>query len=284
MKLYSLFFLALTLSLQAKTSITGNYGGYRAICQKAAEDTYYFENFRALGEYRCALEIEDGATFAQYIQNRGGLLLEKLEAFRKLDSLGSPLLTSYESLGLFSATTLRYIFHADQIRKYFSLPAQAKVAEIGAGFGGQCYILQQLQSCSDYYIYDLPEVEALIGRMVTTLGLSNVHCMPIDALLPEEKIDLVISNYAYSECDREMQLEYFERIIKKAERGYLIYNQISRTDYGLDSLTPAEFVDLLKKSGATPRMRSELFAGAGNLLITWDKTAKGKRAPGETTP
>ncbi len=259
------------LSLFANDSITANYHGYLSVAQKAAEDPSIFETFRSFPEYRCALEITDGETFAEYIRFSLPKLGPYIEKCRELDAIGNPSLSDYPELGLFSATTLRYIFHADQILKYFNLPAEATIVEIGAGFGGQAHILQTLHSCRNYYIYDLPPVEALISTMMQTLDWPNVHCLPIDDPFPEESIDLLISNYAYSECDREMQLKYFENVIKKSKRGYMIYNKIAITDYGIDSMPLSEFVELLKKNGYKPRTYKEFFAGAGNFLILWDK-------------
>lgn len=263
-------------SLNAKESITGNYGGYRDICLKASVDPYYFQNFRSMPEYRCALELTEGDVFAKYI-SFSDKLLKNIETFRKLDEIGNPELTDYPLLGKFSATNLRYVVLADQIMKFFSLPKDSKIVEIGAGFGGQCYILSQFHPFAHYYIYDLPEVEALIGRVMQELKMDNVQCMPIDNVqLPEEHVDLVISNYAFSECDREMQLEYFENVIKKANRGYIIYNQISKETYGIDSLKLDEFIQLLKDNGFRPKKYPEFLSTApGNILIVWDNS-KGK--------
>ena len=253
-------------------SITANYVGYKETCKNAVQDPSTFDNFRSIGAYRSALEIDNGDVYAQYLRSCWKKLGMHLEQFRKLDQIGNPILESYSDLGEISATTLRYIFHADQILKYFKLPMGAKIVEIGAGFGGQSYILQCLHPCSQYYIYDLSEVEALIDKMMSTLDVHTVRCMPLHDALPEEKFDLLISNYAYSECDREMQLDYFERIVKKADRGYIVYNQIALTDYGMDSLSLDEFLGLLKQSGCRPKVYKEFFAGAGNSLILWDKS------------
>lgn len=258
-------------SLLANDSITANYGGYLAIAQEASENSSVFEKFRTFPEYRCALEIDDGETFAQYIRFKLSKLGPFLEECRKLDNIGGPPLTNYQDLGFFSPTTLRYIFHADQILKYFNLPDNATIVEIGAGFGGQAHVLQKFHSCVKYYIYDLPQVEALISTMMNRLNWKNVCCLQLNESLPEERVDLLISNYAYSECDREMQLGYFDRVIKKADRGYMIYNQIA-AGYGIDSLSISEFIDLLKKNGFRPRVYKEFFAGAGNSLILWDKS------------
>jgi hypothetical protein len=254
----------------AQESITGNRPTYREICLKAAEDSYYFENFRSLPEYGSILECGFEEESTQYILQKGSsVILEKLEIFRRLDQFGNPVINTIPGVGRFSGTTLRYIVIADHIMKLFDLPLNPIIAEIGAGFGGQCYILSQVQSFSDYYIYDLPEVEELIEKMMRALSVEKVYLMPVDASLPEEKIDLLISNYAFSECDRETQLDYFERVLKKSDRGYLIFNKVS----SLDSLSSVELVKLLEDNQMNPKTYKEpIFTYQDNLLIVWDKT------------
>lgn len=265
--------LLLFTKIEASNSITGHDSVYRSMCLKAATVPYYFQNFRSMPGYTHALEISDGSSFAQYLIHQASQkILKELDAFRRLDNFGNPPTTYFPNLGNFSATTLRYIAIADEINKLFILPEHSKIVEVGAGFGGQCYILSQLHTWSKYYIYDLPEPTALIEKMMTALDVKNVVCMPTAAQLPEGKVDLFISNYAYSECDRETQIDYFERLIKKADRGYLIYNQTSDL-YAINSLTIAEFIQLLEKNGVYPRVYNELVPTfVGNLLIVWDKT------------
>jgi hypothetical protein len=66
-------------------------------------------------------------------------------------------------------------------------------------------------------------------------------------------------------------MSYFDRVIKKADRGYIVYNDIS-SGYGLESMSVQEFVGLLKEQGIRPRTHKEFFAGAGNVLVIWDRT------------
>ena len=240
-----IFFIFLALSIFSNESITGKNLEYRKICEKAATDVYYFNNFRALKEYRKALEIHKGHSFAHYIINSCSDLLIKLEDFRKLDFLGNPPLLEYDTIGKFSGTTLRYIAIAGHIKKLFNLPQNAKIAEIGAGFGGQCYILSCIQSFSKYYIYDLPEVELLINKVLKTLKVKNTFCIPQENNIQDKEIDLFLSNYAFSECDCEIQLDYIKKVISKSKRGYVIYNQIGVL-YGFDNiLSPLEFVEMV---------------------------------------
>ncbi|MBI2743550.1 MAG: putative sugar O-methyltransferase [Chlamydiales bacterium] len=260
--------------LSAGESITGADRIYRETCLKAVQDGYVFQNFRSLSDYAHVLEVGAGGDFATHLlQNGSKEVLEKMPAFQRLEEFGNPAVNFYPGIGSFSGTTLRYIAIADQMQKFFSLPENATAVEIGGGFGGQCFILSQLQKFSSYYIYDLPEVTPLVEKMMRSLSVSHVICMPIQANINEEKIDLFISNYAFSECDRQTQLDYFERVIKKADRGYLIYNQIAERVYRLDSLSPAEFINLLRKNGVQARIYSEpVLTDVDNLVIIWDKT------------
>lgn len=259
----------------AEESITGNDVDYLEVCQEAANEQWYFENFRSLHDYTQVIEIGCGSAFADFLKtNASKEVLKKLSEFEKLDQIGNPLTRHYyQGLGNFSGATLRYIVIADQIKELFSLPENAKIVEIGAGFGGQCYILSHLQPFRDYYIIDLPEVEPLIKKVINILQVKNVTYSSEEEKTLEYDIDLVISNYAFSECDRQTQEDYFEKIIKKSKRGYIIYNQIAYRVFGLNSLSPLEFVAMLQKNDMNPKVYSERIATAkDNLLIVWDKT------------
>lgn len=274
-RLYIVALLAIFHPAWAGESITGNDSDYLEVCEQAANEQWYFENFRSLYDYTQVLEIECGSAFADFLEkNASKEVLEKLYEFEKLDKIGNPLTRkSYQGLGNFSGATLRYIVVAQQIKKLFSLPSNAKIVEIGAGFGGQCYILSHLQSFSDYYIIDLPEVEPLIKRVMDTLKVENVTYSSREPKNLDDNIDLVISNYAFSECDRQTQIDYFEKVIKKSKRGYIIYNQIANRVFGIDCLSPLEFVSMLQKSNMNPKLYSEQVATAtDNVLIVWDKT------------
>lgn len=273
--LYIVALLAIFHPAWSGESITGNDGDYLEVCQQAAAEPWYFENFRSLYDYTQVMEIGCGSAFADFLEkNASKEVLAKLCEFEKLDQIGNPVTRQYyPGLGNFSGATLRYIVIAQQIKQLFSLPKNAKIVEIGAGFGGQCYILSHLQSFSDYYIIDLPEVEPLIKKVMNTLPVENVTYSSEEQKTLEDDIDLVISNYAFSECERQTQIDYFEKVIKKSKRGYILYNQIAYRVFGLDSLSPLEFISMLQKNNMNPKLYSEQVATApDNILIVWDKT------------
>lgn len=250
-------------------SATGEIPGYLDICKKAVEDPYYFSNFRGISEYSSVVECGLGRECALYIlKNMDRSTYKKLESFRRLDKIGNPVTNTLIGVGKFSGTTLRYIIVADQITKLFKLPENPKICEIGAGFGGQCYILSNLVNFSNYFIFDVPNAELLTAKVLDTLSVRNFLCVPMDDPLPEQKIDLFISNYAYSECSRETQLDYFNRVLKYADRGYVLYNQTTNFQLKAD-----EFVQLLKEHNMNPKVLDEpVFSHSTNKLIIWDRT------------
>ncbi len=273
-KWITLSLIACSSIIHGTTSCTDQFT-YRDICHKAAVNDWVFQNFRSFPTYNIVVEAVNGSPFAEYLKNNASEhVLSKLDNFKKLDSFGRAPICNFKELGNFSGTTLRYIVIADHLLKSFQLPKKPKIVEIGAGFGGQCFVLSHLQPFSKYYIYDLPEPSELITKVLNQLEVEDVTCLPFEKDVPEKEIDLVISNYAFSECDRETQLNYFDRVIKKSKRGYMIYNQIS-SNFDIDSLTPTEFVDLLKKHKMHPKLENELIQTADkNVLITWDKSRK----------
>lgn len=251
-------------------SILGSDNSYLEMCKKAGTNSFYFHFFRSFPEYTHALELTIGDPFAEYVAQ--STLLQRLEEFRELDSLGNPTVRDYPSIGSFSATTLRYMVIADHIHQLFDLPKHPKIVEIGAGFGGQCFVLSKFYDWEKYYIYDLPVVSQLIAKVMNHFSVPNVELLPIGENLPEEKADLFISNYAFSEMARETQLEYFYRVLVHVDRGYVIYNQISKSVFGIDSLTPREFYKLLEQNNMNPSIQEEpISTHPDNLLVLWNR-------------
>lgn len=263
-------FTSLQCELIPQKSTTGSSIPYREICIRAALEDDTFNHFRSIEAYFNAVECGQAGEFAAYLRkNASPKTLSLIPKFRHLDSYGNPVKNMIQGLGLFSGTTLRYILIADHIAKLFTLPKDYTAVEIGAGFGGQAYILNTLMPCSHYFIYDLPEVEMLINRMMSTLSVNHVFCLNSHAELPVDSIDLLISNYALSECDRITQLDYFNRVVAKAKRGYILFNDSNIHDhFSLD-----EFIQLFYANGIEPKIQPEpVFSYTGNVLITWDRT------------
>ncbi len=251
-------------------STTGNSVPYREVCRNAAQDDVIFQNFRSIEAYFNAVECGQGGEFADYIRRHAtSKTLSLIPQFIELDQYGNPVRNMIQGFGLFSGTTLRYVLFADHISRLFDLPKDYTVVEIGAGFGGQAYVLSKLLPYDQYYIYDLPEVEMLIEKMMSALSVRNIQCLDAHVELPVDSVDLFISNYALTECDRDTQLDYFKRVVVKAKRGYMLFNDTNIFDH----LSSSEFIELLQANGIHPKIHPEpVFSYTGNVLITWDRT------------
>ena len=55
--------------------------------------------------------------------------------------------------------------------------------------------------------------------------------------------DLAISNYAFTELPRTLQDIYLNRVILKAKRGYITYNEITPKEF--NSYKAAELVEMI---------------------------------------
>ncbi len=275
-KLISFLFVLLQptgLNVCFGKSISGDMAGYREVCERATSNDWYFKNFRSLPVYQLVVEGGPlfgsiyGNAFAKYLTHHGlKETLDKLSSFRLLDTYGNAEINDFQGVGLFSATTLRYIVIANHIKKLFPLPHKTTIVEIGGGFGGQCFVLSQLLDLKKYYLFDLPEVNPLIEKMLKTLEVNNFVTLPQEAEFSELNLDLVISNYAFSECDKTTQLHYIDKIISKAKRGYIIYN----THTAFDTLSCENFVTLLKNYGITAKIYAEpIKTHDNNTLVVW---------------
>lgn len=272
-KICALLFLATYCPLVGYESISGSLTIYREACLKASQDDEYFKIFRRTGNFCGIVELANqalGQVFYNHILSLPGNIPD-IDAFSRLDEIGNPYRYMYKPNTYYSPTLLRYIAIGDHISRLFQLPDNSSIVEIGAGFGGQCYVLSKMLTFGKYYIYDLPETCALINKVLKLLEVKDYCCIDDLSLpLPVDSIDLVISNYAFSECDVALQMDYIDKVISKAQRGYVIYNHLS-SGSGIRSLTVEEFINILKGYGLNPKVEREFISTHhSNQLITWD--------------
>jgi hypothetical protein len=199
---------------------------YPSVCLQAATDDTAFATFKQNPHYNQILEHVDFGTGAEYLKHfiNDDNFLQHIEKFKINDSLGGPRMYDYP-IGTFSPTTFRYI----KILKDLSQLElnDIDIVEIGAGYGGQYVIMRQMYKPKKYTFIDMPETLQLIKRYVTALKLDDIELEYIDfSKVQETKSDLVISNYAISECIEPVQDLYIEKIIKPSKQVYMIYNNL----------------------------------------------------------
>lgn len=185
-------------------------------------------DFRRKYDYREILEhvtYTQGKSYLEQIQEYSPQnYIELIEKNKANDLFGNPYKYQYAGVGRVSPTTLRYISTAIDIFETIKLNKESVVAEIGVGYGGQAAILERMYGIRNYSAFDLPSV----------IQLSNVYLNNVNSKLKftssgfssdkNTTWDVVISNYAFSELHRDLQLSYIEHVIAKSKSGYMIMN------------------------------------------------------------
>ena len=187
--------------------------------------------FRSNPHYNGVLEHlskETGDQYLALIEDKD--ILEILRESQAADTVGAPV--TFDFLGSkLSATTVRYAKVLQDLKRMFPhLDDFRSIAEIGIGYGGQARIISEYcklkRTALDRYTF----VDILPVTILAHSYLDNFNIYPACEYATKSQIgrdrrwDLAISNYAFSEFDRDLQVEYFEKVLAKSSNGYLIMN------------------------------------------------------------
>jgi hypothetical protein len=248
-------------------SSVSDSSGYLQIIASAAASEKSFARFRSNREYRQILEHVSKPQGYEYLKEINLCISELRVSISKvgfLNTCGAPLVYFYPRLGFLSPTTLRYYKVFDELKRLFPNLDEMDIAEIGGGFGGQAAVLRQLSGFKSYTIYDLPEVHELQSRFLKVNNSDSGVLYADGRIAPSGKFDLVISNYAVSELQRELQVAYFENVVKSSDCGYLTWNLISQNRLG--GLSVDEVLQYIPSATIT---EESPLTDEGNVLITW---------------
>lgn len=240
-----------------KTSIADKTPYAYAAFEAALSDEA-FANFKQNPHYQQVLEHmskEDGQKILDYIAGLGNPIvnswINKLSQNLHInDQFGSPTLVSYDKGYHFkrvSPSTLRYLKVMIDLETMGLLHSGYKIVEIGGGYGGQATVLWDWNNSLEFTMIDLKEAVALQRKYLrNTIPNAKVdYISPKETeFLRESKFDLVISNYAFSECTREIQIQYIQDVIKNCKHGYITWNFISE-QHGVNSISIDEFKSLV---------------------------------------
>lgn len=246
------------------TSVSDNTE-YRQIVASAASDEEIFNLFRSHPQYFPVLEHvsrKQGRSYLEVIHRRSNLPVDWAERCFTLNDVGSPQKYTYPSIGRFSPTLLRYLKVFSDLELLFGPLRGFRCIEIGIGFGGQAAILDILGEVEEIQLYDLPPVLNLAKKFLNRAGTSASTAF-LDGTNPPmaRPADILISNYAFSELTRDVQLTYLENAMARASRGYITWNSLSP-----DGLRPEELLSLIPGSKLLeeqPRTHPD------NVIVVW---------------
>jgi len=251
-------------SLLPKSSIS-HRSEYLEVCKGAVIEPSVFSKYKFNREYRAILEHVTRKQGDEYLKTFLGnsAILQTLRKVSKKE-VGGGYKYSFDSLGKVSPTQLRYSKILQDLEFLFGTLNGLSIAEIGVGNGGQAIQILTHFQVGSYHLIDLPDVEQLAQKNVSHHGLSERISINSESKQLANKPDLVISNYAFSELSREIQIQYFEEFIRSCPRGYFLYNDIA-----------IEFENTLRAEDFSARIPgAEIFKEVPNtfprnVLVAW---------------
>lgn len=152
------------------------------------------------------------------------------------DSIGSPIkyLINNTNLNIeCSPTSLRYVYHSLLILKHIKDTKCKNIVEVGCGYGGLCLAINYFMKdysiiINNYNLIDLSEPCNLIKEYLnlhknniytkneihdsSTYG-SNIYCNDL----------FFISNYCYTEIEKEYNINYTNILLSKVNNGFIIW-------------------------------------------------------------
>ena len=222
---------------------------YKSVCREASENDRAFSTFKNNFSYVAILEhvnTEQGLLYLSYLEKNFPEYINYLDRFKENDKYGSPRTSEYPGIGCISPTTLRYVKVLSDIKELMGDLTGKKIVEIGSGYGGQCFILSQFYQDLDYSLIDMDEVLPLNKKYLDRLKTSHRTISLEEVKDLNEDFDLVISNYAYSEVDKELQNLYWEKVIKRSKNGYFTLNFVSDV-FGIKSYNLDEIMSIFSE-------------------------------------
>ena len=186
--------------------------------------------------------------YLQILEKRNDGILEKaLKTVFVSDDLGNPIKFFYDGYDFpLSPTTLRYTKVASDLKQLFGENLKT-VAEIGCGYGGQTLVNDHLLKFNFVKLFDLSIVNKLIERYLESHLLKGTYKTTTINKELVSKYELVISNYAFSELPRELQIIFINKVLSQSRRGYLTMNSGISGTRSIGKLSLDELRKLLPK-------------------------------------
>jgi len=245
-------------------------GRYVSAVIRALKNQKAFDNFKKSYSYREILEHvskDQGRMYLDILEARNDSILSRgLSTVLISDQVGNPIKYHYERYeNPLSPTTLRYLKVTSDLKILFG-SSLGQVAEIGCGYGGQALVNDQLLDVQSARLFDLPFVIKLIDRYLNNHLLKGAYATTVINKEEPRDYDMVISNYAFSELPKTLQLAYINKVLSKSKKGYLTMNSGLGGCFSPGKLTISELKELLPKFRV---IEEEPLTADHNYIIVW---------------
>ena len=269
-QLASVLHRRLGLDASGQHSSLSDESSYVSVVTAASSNERFFRHFRSHPNYLRILDHvsqPQGKAYIHVLQQRGALSPKVINELKAFSTIGGPQTFHFRGFGRLSPSLLRYMKVASDLQLLFPDIGTLSVGEIGIGWGGQTWVLYRLAGVRRFSLFDLPEVNVLSQNVFSRIPLREPDIKYFDARsrFPREPLDLVLSNYAFSELSRKEQRRYLEAVVRLTPRGYITWNALSPDGYSVQELLEAI-------PGATAVPETPL-THKGNVIITWGHQA-----------
>ena len=129
-------------------------------------------------------------------------------------------------LGLIDIGIFRYALVLYNLDAKFGTLDNLNIVEIGGGYGEQCKVINDIYNFNSYTFYDLSETNNVIEKYLSNFDITGEvkYKTQSDLLDDNQSYDIVISNYAFSELNKDTQDLYIKNLLSKCKGGYITYS------------------------------------------------------------
>jgi hypothetical protein len=217
-------------------------------------DTEEFLRFKSDERYTDMLEhvgLDNGNKYLNVIHQETKISDNDIRIFAAInDSIGGPKKETF-TVGTFSPSNLRYIFHAHLILTHMRDIGQTTphIVEMGGGYGGLCLAINFFcdrygVKPQSYTIIDLEPASKLQAKYLSKFILSYPLNFMVNYTygkdIPYTGMYL-ISNYCFSEISTVHKRAYEKILFPKVAHGFMAWNFIPVFDFGFKTKVEEEY-------------------------------------------
>jgi hypothetical protein len=160
----------------------------------------------------------------QLIKDKYPEMIKYMPLFERNQGVfGNPKMHKFD-VGNFDVPVILHIYYLALTMKYFGSLEKMRICEIGPGAGLMFKLITDLWNNVAYTFIDLPGPLYINKKHAEHLGreCNVVEYLPCNTILNEpieREYDLVMSDCAFNELDRDVQSVYIDKILNHSKRG-----------------------------------------------------------------
>ena len=188
------------------------------------------------------VSFEQGKEYLQILTRQSPLTMNQIISYcEENDKIGGGKKYDYGMMKT-SASNFRYLLHSHLILTHINQLGlhELPLVEVGCGYGGLCLALIRLSNIynitiTTYYLVDLPMPNKLQQTYLSHFNIPikmKFHSAYTYGKDIQSDSLFFVSNYCFSEIDREHQTHYIQHLFPKISHGFMAWNNIPLYHFG----------------------------------------------------